>query len=525
MLLLSSNTNRSYMVTSVLAFHNTIKLNQPRGVSSADNVAQKTESPPLSLVQTQDYRPSRREINRSLLKNVGTPTDYDLKRQITYRLNNSGFRQMDNIEKEKLIGRLLESFNNVYQFYYLLENYINDISLDQFLYSIKCIDLWFLENKTNALENADSTVLPVNIQVIIDKYLLKNSIHIGELDCYKLFLRLNGLKQNLTNYPIQIMMQLLKYHVNNLELTALLHIKVVLDELETRYNNSFINTIDKNKKDFIKYLVQNLDLAVRRGVELKLNEIHTLKTPFRAAAILEYYTNALSAYNYEHVLTYLFLNWKNIRLKERLIVTESMVKRGFKSKQYLDMVVAYINKKFYEAYDNKKFPIKMVCPELYGFKYIYQYRFLCALDDLQYYDAKAIELLIKLCLEAICNNVSYLEKNYHLSKHHVTIVNRLLSSSIKFETHRNVDLIEYFMKTFMKAEELNDSETTNASKSNGYVTNYENSFLNYYDFLYYAAICNYTKYLHVYIRLKNGCFIFFLNFIFKYYKRTNRKLC
>jgi hypothetical protein len=440
-------------------YHKTVNLNHPRGLP---NRFIKFDQKELSKLEDEEVSTEKtKQIALTVNENsvVSIPTDSQLHFEIDSVLKN---RSLDHIESQKEISNLIKSFQNEFQFYYLVENYSNKFTIDHLILFVSRLTNLRRENPNEKFE-----LIP-KIQNKVDKLFFKHGPHLSAINCFYFLRDLNNLEQNLSNQSVQILLQLLKYHVNQIELDKLVGLKVILNEFKIRYNQS-----EKNKNEFIDYLVRNLELALKYSVQLKQSELGTLQKASSATDMLVHFTNDLSQFHYSQLINYLATKWKYLKPIDILNLLESLAQRDLKHIPKLNLICGYVQKNF------KLFDSKDLINKDKFIDNIYSYRLLKALNKLNFYYNETVELLIENILEII-NSKTYLDLKLDETSSHVKIINCLFDSCIKYYCHKNMNLMKYFMNKYVNVDLP-------------LKIGYENENINYHNFLYYVALCKYDQ--------------------------------
>ena len=215
---------------------------------------------------------------------------------------------------------------------------------------------------------------------------------------------------------------------------------------------------DLKQKPFIHELVKNLELALMYSVMLKLkNESNT----HTIAHVLVYYSKDLTQIQYDEVLGILKTNWKHMRPGNIINLLESLASRQYKHIFVLNLICNYISYN-YKSFDSDE--INKPIEELYN------YRILNALKKLNFYNGTLVEILVEDILKKINNKQN---------KKSVIGINCLLASCINLQLHSNKNLIDYFKHNYINDDKI---EVTTL-----------NDRINYHDFIFYSAACNYKK--------------------------------
>lgn len=417
-------------------YHGTVRLNQPRGVANIKRVE--------ASVNVESLLPAIHEKQEQRITNA-TPTDQELANEIDGKLKNC-----ENIEQE--MANLVKKFQNEFQFYYLIDRYSDKFTIRNLIICISS----FRQVREN-LPNEYLQPIPAKIQARIDDLFLKHGPYFSELNCSYFLSDLSKLKFTLDNYCIQVLFQLLKYHVNNLELDKLVTVKHLMNELVKGFDVKKFD--DVKKKKFVNELVSNLELALKYAVMLKCKSD---SSTIVISNMLVYFTQDFSQNQYDDLLRSLKANWKYMRPAGVVYLVESLAKREYKHIVMLNLICNYVcfNMQLLDSTEERSIGEH------------FSYKILMALKKLNFYNGPTVEILVENILKKI--------KNLEDTKDHIDAVNGLLSTCISLNVHPNKHLIDYFINTFI----LN---------KNGIVTGYENVNLNYHDFLYYLAVCNHKK--------------------------------
>jgi hypothetical protein len=417
--------NRLNQIFKIAAcYHDTVKLNYPR------NVIKTIEKSHLPAIQIQN--------NQEIVKSV--PTDYDLEMDIGAVLRNC-----DDYDKE--IGKLIKNFHSEYQFYYLIENFSEKFTIRTVILFVSNFRMIRDKNKI-----AEIMPIPVKVKEKFDKMFMKNGIYFSDLNCAYFLKDINKLGFMLNDNCVQVLLHLLKYHVNSLDLSSLRTVKHHMTELVKRFG-------DIKEHKFINELVKNLELALKYSIMLKLKSDTNTDT---ITNMLVYFTNDLTQIQYDEILKVLKFNWKHMRPVSIVKLLESLASRQYKHILMLDLICKYIGYNYNSFNSNE---LNMLVQESFN------YRILNALNKLQFYDGPIVEILVEDILKKINNSKT---------KDSINAINCLIASCINLNLHANTNIIDYFKNNYISDDSI--------------TAGYENVRLNYHDFIYYAAVCNYKKY-------------------------------
>ena len=135
--------------------------------------------------------------NQEIIKSI--PTNLDLEIDISAVL-----RTCDDFDKE--IGIMIKRFHSEYQFYHLIDHF-----WDKF--TIRNVIL-FVINFRLVRDKVETTLpIPAQVKEKIDKMFIKNGIYFSDLNCVFFLKDLYKLGFTLNDNCVQVLLQLLKYHV------------------------------------------------------------------------------------------------------------------------------------------------------------------------------------------------------------------------------------------------------------------------------------------------------------------------
>ena len=214
------------------------------------------------------------------------------------------------------------------------------------------------------------------------------------------------------------------------------------------------------QKNFIDYLVRNLELALKYSVLLRFKKELLNVKPVTVTNMLVYFTNDFSTAQYDDILRCMKQNWNKFNINGVSRLLQSLATRDYKHVIILEMICTFFNTHLNEF----KGTIESI-------ENAFTFKILKALNKLNHFNSKTLEILIELTLKDLSKN--------KFQKSHVVATNLLLDSCIKFNNFKNLKLVDYFLSNFVDVE-------------GSCVTECDGESLNYHDFLYYSALikCN-----------------------------------
>jgi len=226
------------------AFMNT---NSRRTPSSNLNPSEVSNPIDTLAISTQNTSSKLTQLPESLYINE------EFKSSLVAHLDSRNFQNI--AYKQKEIDKFIWKMKNPSFLYYLLEkfhpefNHLNVVTCFDKLYKIVSADL------NMAVENhlVEDHVIPQPIKSILSKLIFKHVRHFEPLDCYKIFQSLFTLRFPFNDLSYDCIFQILKYHVNDLNMKQLLSLKSKLNNQK----NEFLN---------------NLEKAVNLAIQIKKND-------------------------------------------------------------------------------------------------------------------------------------------------------------------------------------------------------------------------------------------------------------
>lgn len=361
-------------------------------------------------------------------------------------------------KRQAALKSIMKEAKSEFYFYHLIENYGKDFSVGNLLSFVGCLAKMKRDNRL-------IFDIPLEIQKILDKQIIKYGPHFEAHNCAFAFNFMNKLELNLNNYSMLALIQLLKYHVNNLDLQVILSVKENLEETKLRSNK-----LEFKNKDFVHELCSTLDKALGYAVQLKQNDIKAVRTTKCFIEMLKYFHNDLSLINFQSAIGK-FMDTIKLQKNEAIIeFCEVLAKKKYKHVNYLERVCKEIVIRT-DTFDYGSFIKNEEFPSLNEPNEFFIYRILNSFLMLDFYDKNLTESL----LAKLINIFKSLPNEFNFSTKHIETLNALFDY-LSHNRHKSNEFIDFF---------YDDLFVRFGNKM-------ENN-LNYNDVVYYSALVESKK--------------------------------
>jgi hypothetical protein len=361
------------------------------------------------------------------------------------RLDDRNFKSI--AYKQDELHAIMHKLTNHFNMFYLLENYSKDFNAFNLASYIKRLALII---KTN---NEVEFIMTQRVKSLLTKMIVNQVPHMLSIDCYQVFQRLGSLKFTLNDQTTKAMLQILKYHVNDLDLDQLIQMKKNVDFLQR--NNPNPNEINEYVEPFEK--------AVVLAVQLKYQ---TCTTPHQAVKLLKYYYSKLSDGVFNEIIGFVNSKYKDLKLDSALELTKVLADKNLKHLSLLNKITYLILRAKNEdmlAYRFTSLEMVETSSQEKVFMevlHVFQEYFL----KLKFYDTKLLDFVIDKTIE--------LSKDQNITTMFDKI-KMILKSCVYFQ-HKRQDFIDLLLER--KINEHFEKEDFPVTQ-----------------FLFYAGLINYKK--------------------------------
>ncbi len=185
----------------------------------------------------------------------------EFKRTLIAHLDPKNFKNI--AYKQKEIDKFIWKMKNPSYLYFLLEKFHPDFN---HLNVVTCFDKLYKTISADSnisVENhfVEDQMIPKPIKSILSKLIFKHIRHFEPLDCYKVFHILFALRFPFSDFSYDCVFQILKYHVNDLNMRQLQAVKYKLNIFR-------INLPNNQENEFLN----NLEKAVNLAIQIKKND-------------------------------------------------------------------------------------------------------------------------------------------------------------------------------------------------------------------------------------------------------------
>jgi hypothetical protein len=298
---------RSTLV-KVIKFSNRNRFNRAFGNIKVENIFRRSfDSSQFLLTIRRDYSETNlMKIDSQSSKVRRTTNDDDSSRLaiseefkvgLELKLKPSNFKTI--AYKQDEFNQIMRKLENPFNLFYFFEKYVHEFSTQ---------NLIALTNKMVFMKyNDPNFFIPAPIKTLLTKLVVKELPHFESFECFVLFKKLDKLDLGLNEFAIKACLQILKYHVNELELSDLLKTKYLL--------NRKTATDGKNE-----YTI-NLNKALSLAVQIKLEQVDN---PTNGVRLLSLFADDLSPNNFDKLIKYLNLHFNQIERNEVLDLLKTL---------------------------------------------------------------------------------------------------------------------------------------------------------------------------------------------------------
>ena len=219
------------------------------------------------------------------------------------RLKNTLAKNARLVDKQIEIKRIIFDTTNVFELFYLLDNYHADFAHHGLLAVFTKLNI-LATSEDNHDNQRIRLHVPSKIKTRLTKLLIKLAPNFEAKETCGVFMRLASLGFGLNDFAYQAVMQVLKYQTNQLDLHNLIKIKSHLFQMRDSADQVPANEY-----------VQNLDKAVCLTVEVKIDEV---KNTTEAKQLLKHFGKNLSENNEKRLEKYLDEEYARINKRQRL---------------------------------------------------------------------------------------------------------------------------------------------------------------------------------------------------------------
>lgn len=154
------------------------------------------------------------------IKQIRLDAEERFKHMLKTRLDDKNFKSL--AYKQDELNKIIAKLSNLFNMFHLLEAHCNDFSHVNFVKFVK--HLTHMLKDSNMYASFDKQ-LPAEIKSKLSKIVVKHAPHLDPYDCYCVFQRAGPLGFDLNDSYTKCVMQLLKYHVNELDISHLIKAK------------------------------------------------------------------------------------------------------------------------------------------------------------------------------------------------------------------------------------------------------------------------------------------------------------
>lgn len=244
---------------------------------------------------------STKEIEPSLLINE------DFIKMLDIKLNQTNYKSQ--AYKQDEINQIIYKLENPFHLFYLYEKYSNDLSSFNLINFIKKL-AYFARNQ-QLIDNNGVYFIPEQIKKILTKQLIKTTPHFESFQCFTLFDKLCQLGFKLNDFSVKTAMQIMKFHVNELNLQEVIICKKILNKFKAQGSNEYL---------------ENLEKAIDLVVQIKYEDLSTVK---QAVTILKIFPNSISDANFEKIINFIFERLNKDDSNEMVDIAKVLAERNF----------------------------------------------------------------------------------------------------------------------------------------------------------------------------------------------------
>jgi uncharacterized protein YfbU (UPF0304 family) len=240
---------------------------------------------------------------------------------------------------------------------------------------------------------------------------------------------------DLNDHAYKAVLQILKYHCNELQLPSLIAIKEDLQFLKSKIGY----------KEGASEYVDNMDKVLSLAVQIKFEN---LKTSTEAVNLLRLFLNDFSATNFEKILNFVHKNPFDLDLKSLLHLLEIMNAKSYFHLSLLkklgDMLVIVKEKQVRYELSHSEINHHNHLLEVYS---IYLTSVVRNILKLKYHSIRLFQFIAN-------TQLAHLKKSIHTTdklESNLAMVDALLEACIFFQ-HKRVDLVEFLHTTKLSQE-------------------------------------------------------------------------
>ena len=238
------------------------------------------------------------------------------------RLDDSNFKSL--AYKQDEFVKLMYSLTSEFNMFYLLEDYSEDFNASNLAIFVKRLAFIMCKNKNEEFK------IPQAIKNLLTKLAIKHLPHMDPIDCFIMYQHISVLQFSVEDPFAKSIMQILKYHVNNLDLYQLFNAKWTMLHLKSASKSS---SVENNS------YVENLEKAFNLAAQLRYKD---MKTPKEAVKLLNNYGEVISENNFELILKFINKNHKLLTIDYALELLRFLEKRNYKHLELLRKITTYL---------------------------------------------------------------------------------------------------------------------------------------------------------------------------------------
>ncbi|CAF0716139.1 unnamed protein product [Brachionus calyciflorus] len=358
-------------------------------VKSYSELSAKNEIIP-EVLEKSDLIPEskiKHELNTSLV------IDIEFIKTLDQKLDSRNFKTL--AYKQDEINNIVYKMENPYNLFYLYEKYSKEFNSYNLVNFIK--KMAYLSRNDKLLGDYGVFVLPEKVKKLMTKQIIKISPQFEPFQCFTVLQKLNQLGFKLNDFSAKAILQITKYHVNELSLDEVILTKEILSKLKNENGTLVTNEYS-----------DNLDKALDLAVQTKLDN---LKHPRQAIHLLKNFSKSISIFNFEQIIDLIYERVRQSNLNEIVDLVKILAERNF-SHLKLELKI-------------KKFIIKENLDDSLKLKHLHD----CFLK-LKFYDQELQDYFIQKQLNNLTKSDSF------------DVLSGLLQSCIFFG-HKSLDLLEF----------------------------------------------------------------------------------
>lgn len=242
------------------------------------------------------------------------------------KLDSKNFKNLP--YKQDEFNKIIYKIENPFNYFYFFEKYSHEFN-NQNLFNF----IHRLVHLLDKYSTKEEIVLPQPIKQLLTKQIIKHVPHYEPEDCFRLFILTCKLFKNLDDYASKSVMQLLKYHLNELDVDNLLSIKYRLDKMRKKPKST-----DESPPIPIapNEYVTNLERALALAVQIKYQYVKTGK---QAVRLMRYFMDDFSDNNFEKLVNFVYHKLHHLEkpdIKDLLYVLEKKNYKHYKLMEKLN---------------------------------------------------------------------------------------------------------------------------------------------------------------------------------------------